>query len=109
VVRDFADDCSEWPLSRRSRLSILKDNATVYVGSVVPHRHREVGPRVPYINAKSLPAWGRICSVQDRRRFTGTLFSPPFVAVRRTSSPHDGARGIGSIVATKTPVSMENH
>jgi hypothetical protein len=39
----------------------------------------------------------------------GTIFAPPFVAVRRTSSPSDRKRAVGSIILGNRPVAVENH
>ena len=93
-------------LSRRLRLGSM---ASISVGPVVPHRHREEGRSMRYITARSMPAWGTVRDITDRRRFSGTFFTPPFVVVRRTSSPHDRIRAIGTMVIGKHPVAVENH
>ena len=81
----------------------------VLVGPVVPHRHAEVGSRVPYIHARSLPAWGECAHIEESRRFDGRLFHPPFVVVRRTSRPDDRKRAVASLVLADQPVAVENH
>ena len=81
----------------------------VRVGPVVPHRHAENGPLVPYIHARSLPPWSECADIAESRRFTGRLFTPPFVAVRRTSRPDDGSRAVATLVLGNTPVAVENH
>jgi hypothetical protein len=80
----------------------------VHAGAVVPHRDPKKGPCVAYVHAKTLPTWGRLKRINERRRFNGTLFEPPFVAVRRTSRPGD-KRAVGTIVLGKRKVSVENH
>jgi hypothetical protein len=88
----------------------LADHFLVAVGPVVPHRHQECGPSYPFLRARDLPWWGEVEA--DRwptRRFDGTTFQPPFVAVRRTSSPSDSARAIGTLVVGQKPVAVENH
>ena len=81
----------------------------VHVGPVVPHRHEEIGPEVRYIHARSLPAWGERKRIVEKRKFTGHLFGPPFVAVRRTSRPDGGKRAIATLVLGKGAVAVENH
>ena len=81
----------------------------VHVGPVVPHRHEEVGPEVRYIHARSLPAWGEQKRIVEKRKFTGRLFEPPFVAIRRTSRPDGGKRAIATLVLGKGAVAVENH
>ena len=81
----------------------------VHVGPVVPHRHKAVGPEVPYIHARSLPAWGECEHIAEDRKFSGRLFEPPFVAVRRTSSPNDSKRAVATLVLGKGAVAVENH
>lgn len=81
----------------------------VHVGPVVPHRHAETGPRVPYIHARSLPPWDNCADIVESREFSGRLFQPPFVAVRRTSGPNDKKRAVASLVLSDEPVAVENH
>ena len=81
----------------------------VHVGPVVPHRHAEEGLAVRYIHARSLPPW-RVCAdLQETRRFSGTVFDPPFVTVRRTSRPDGGRRAVATLVLGTDPVAVENH
>ena len=81
----------------------------VHVGSVVPHRHEEIGPLVPYIHARSIPCWSECSDVTESRRFSGRLFTPPFVTVRRTSRPGNGQRAIATLILGDHPVAVENH
>ena len=82
---------------------------TVRVGPVVPHRDAETGRECPYVHARSLPPWHTVAEVPETRRCTGTLFRPPFVAVRRTSGPRDGKRAVATIVLGSRAVAVENH
>ena len=82
---------------------------SVHVGSVIPHRHAEIGPHAPYINSRSLPSWGELTKIESRRQFTGRLFEPPFVCVKRTSRPDSGRRAIATLVCGNKPVAVENH
>lgn len=101
----------------KSYTGCLPDRAThgvgkrflVHVGAVIPHRHAETGPYAPYINARSLPAWGELTTIKTRRQFAGRLFEPPFVCVKRTSRPDSGRRAIATLVGGSKPVAVENH
>lgn len=81
----------------------------VRVGPVVPHRHAEEGPAVRYIHARSLPAWRECADLEETRRFSGRIFDPPFVTVRRTSRPDGGRRAVATLVLGTDPVAVENH
>ena len=87
----------------------VSERFKVHVGPVVPHRHPEIGPEVPYIHARSLPPWGECTRIVESRRFSGRLFRPPLVAVRRTSRPDDKKRAVASLVLSGEPIAVENH
>lgn len=82
---------------------------TIRVGTVVPHRHSEEGSEVPYIHARSLPVWGELRRIDEMRRYTGRLFDPPFVVVRRTSRPGSGNRASATLILGNNGVAVENH
>lgn len=84
----------------------ISDLASVRVGSVVPHRDREEGEIVDYYTAKDIP---NLSPHFSQRKVKSTTFTPPFIAVRRTSSPSDKKRIIASIIEGKNPVALENH
>lgn len=103
---------SPTPLIWRSDMlpkSSIGNTFDIRVGPVVPHRHPNKGPWHPYICAKTTPRWSRSFQPIMNRRFKGTAFKPPFVVVRRTSSPSDKARAVGSIIVGERPVAVENH
>ena len=62
----------------------VRDLFHIRVGSVVPHRHAEVGPIRIYATTRDLPVGTEINEITNRRRFSGTVFKGPFLAVRRT-------------------------
>ena len=70
-----------------SGLRIVRDLFHIRVGTVVPHRHAEVGPLRIYATTQDLPVGIEINKIPNRRRFYGTVFEGPFLAVRRTSRP----------------------
>ncbi|QQV77310.1 hypothetical protein H5J25_00200 [Sphingomonas aliaeris] len=93
------------PSSKRK----VGDRFTVRVGPVVPHRHEQKGQWQRFICARTVPAWAEAFTPGASRRFKGTLFQPPFVVVRRTSSPSDRKRAVGAIIVGERPVAVENH
>ena len=86
------------------------DRFDVHVGPVVPHRDVESGPNRPYLHARTIPLGGEFdVATAERSGFTGRLFGPPLVVVRRTSRPNDGSRGLGTIIVGSEDVLVENH
>jgi hypothetical protein len=83
----------------------------VNVGAVVPHRDPKRGPAVRYLTVHDLPLGGSVsASALPLRRFTGRVFAPPFVAIRRTSRPDQlFSRAMGTVVRGKGLVAVENH
>jgi hypothetical protein len=82
----------------------------VHVGAVVPHRlKKNEGPIYPFLHAKGLPFWGVFKPGDEEVSFAGKSVRPPFVAVRRTSSPSDRNRALGTIICGSQLVAVENH
>ena len=98
-----------WEADKSGANDTISKHFTIHVGSVVPHRHAEIGPAHPYADVVSLPPWAAVPKLPKMRRFSGRVFPPPFVALRRTSSPTDSKRCIATIVLGSTPVAVENH
>ncbi len=98
-----------WDHPKPNETQTIADMYDVRVGPVVPHRHAESGPEYRYIHARSLPPWGTLKRINERRNFAGTTFRPPFVAVRRTSRPDGKKRAVATIVEGKKNVAVENH
>lgn len=95
-------------VAKQSNLKV-SDFFSVCVGSVVPHRDEEQGPRCAYIHTRDAPPWGTISSAPDYRKFNGTTHTAPFVIVRRTSSPSDKNRATATLVTCEGDVAIENH
>ena len=87
----------------------IGDFFDVHVGAVVPHRDPESGPTYPFIWPRRLPSSGSFNPEGILRRFRGRTFSPPFVAIRRTSRPGQSRRADGVLVLGDRPVAVENH
>ena len=82
----------------------------VHVGAVVPHRlKKNEGPTYPFLHAKGLPFWGTFKPGDEEVSFAGKAVRPPFVVVRRTSSPSDRYRALGTIIRGSRRVAVENH
>ena len=81
----------------------------IHVGAVVPHRDPEEGVVRPYVDVRSLSPWSSKLRMNDTRRFGGRVFRPPFVAIRRTSSPRDRSRAVATTVLGREDVAVENH
>ena len=113
IIAGAPDDGSiEWPTlqpTSSANTKVISDYFDVHVGPVVPHRHPHEGLRYPYIHARAAKAWQILNHVEDRRQFRGTVFSPPFVVVHRTSSPSDGNRCVGTVINGNRDVAVENH
>ncbi|MHC4180438.1 MAG: N-6 DNA methylase [Planctomycetota bacterium] len=98
-----------WKGVRDGSVGTVSDRFAVHVGPVVPHRHPKKGPWRPFLCAKMLPAWRIKRTIEERRRFRGPTFSPPFVVVRRTSRPGDMPRAVATIITGDDGVAVENH
>jgi len=91
--------------------SKISDYFDVHVGPVVPHRHPNRGTECCYIQSRMLPGWAEFDTNKSagNRLFSGRTFLPPFVTVRRTSSPSDKNRVVPTLVLGDSPVAVENH
>ena len=89
--------------------SVLSDYFNVCVGSLVAYRDPLIGEERPFIQPKSAPAWGVVKNCTEYRKYSGKVYKPPFVVVRRTSSPSDKYRAVGTIVQGRELVAVENH
>jgi len=99
----------DWKYPKQSSTVQLSDHFDISVGSVVTYRDPHEGPWFPFIYPSNLPAWKTIDDIPEHRRFSGRTFDPPFVVVRRTSSPSDRYRAVGTIINGSRPVAVENH
>lgn len=102
--RQKAWENNEFALSRR-----LAELFTVSVGPVVQYRDPEEGESYPYIFPRMLPKWEELSSFDCKRKFAGRVIHPPFIAIRRTSSPSDTHRALATIISGDSPVAVENH
>ncbi len=87
----------------------LGDLFKVSVGPVVPHRDPEEGPLYRYLHARNAKPWVALDRWPEKRKYKGTVFTPPFVVIRRTSRPGDKHRATASLIIGRAPVAVENH
>ncbi|PSW05668.1 SAM-dependent methyltransferase [Photobacterium lipolyticum] len=99
----------DWLTDLTESSTRIGDYFDVSVGRLVAYRDLEEGEQHPYIHPKNLPAWSTVKEFSETRRFDGTVFKPPFVVIRRTSSPSDRYRAVGTIIGGRIPVAVENH
>lgn len=111
VVKDWKPPAGSDPWSFPQANDTVARRFAVNVGAVVPHRDPEEGRLVRYLSVHDLPSGTRIrADTLNERRFSGRVFEPPFVAVRRTSRPGQQIhRAIGTLVTGAGPVAVENH
>ena len=98
-----------FPITRKEKKQRLGDLFKVSVGAVVPYRDPKKGPTYRYLHPKNATAWGTLRRANEWRKFSGTVVTPPFVAIRRTSRPGDKHRATASLVLGRQPVAVENH
>jgi hypothetical protein len=109
VIGSTAQVSSPW-FTRSEGAKRVGDYFSVHVGPVVPHRHPLNGPTYPYLSTGGLPTSGVVDQVSEYRAFTGKVFRPPFVLIRRTSRPTTSSkRLIAVLVLGNQPMAIENH
>jgi hypothetical protein len=99
-----------WPEERLLNGNV-SDHFSVHVGPVVDNRDPHRGRWYPFVTARDLPQRGTMEAVARRRRYRGRIFSPPFVAIRRTSRPmvRGKARISGICVVGERGIAVDNH
>jgi hypothetical protein len=108
VTIGAVDPATTAPADMVTDRAVLSDLAKIRVGTIVPHRDPRSRRSRPYLDVDGAPVWAE-ASVGVRERFHGTAFRPPFVVVRRTSSPSDRERARATLIRGKEPVMVENH
>ncbi|MDI3414794.1 N-6 DNA methylase [Pantoea sp. V106_11] len=83
----------------------------VSVGKVVPYRDKYEGESNKYIYPRSVIPWSTIDSseIKDLRMHKSLAIKPPFLIVKRTSSPKDKFRASSQVITGKESVYIENH
>lgn len=89
--------------------SCISDYFEVRTGPLVAYRDPEVGDIYPYFYPKNCPLWDVVKLASEVRRFSGKAIEPPFVVVKRTSSPSDRYRAAATLINLREPTVIENH
>jgi hypothetical protein len=102
VLSLIKEPCSSisarWFSSPKSKNKTIGNHFLVSTGPFVPHRHGKNGQWHPYIHAKTATSFRTVKRLYEKVRFNGTLHVPPFVLVKRTSSPRDKRRATPVLV-----------
>lgn len=89
--------------------STVSDSFEVRTGPLVSYRDPEEGAEYPYFYPKICTQWEVIREPIETRRFSGKALNPPFVVIKRTSSPSDRYRASATLINLREPVAIENH
>ncbi|HIB8922266.1 TPA: N-6 DNA methylase, partial [Morganella morganii] len=81
----------------------------VRIGPLVAYRDPQEGNNYPYFHAKNSIAWSEISTATEFRKFSGKVIFPPFILIKRTSSPSDKYRASATLINLSEPVAVENH
>jgi hypothetical protein len=111
VLSGFLEDNIEglqWYKTENCEFSI-SDFFDVRTGPLVAYRDPEEGTEYPYFYPKNCPQWEVMKSAVDKRRFSGKALQPPFVVIKRTSSPSDRNRASATLINLREAVAIENH
>lgn len=98
---------ARWTPTKRG--TTVGDLFDISVGPVVNFRDPYEGTKKTYLVARDLPVWTTVRALNLSRKWTGVLTTPPFVAIRRTSSSGEQQRARATIINTARPVAVDNH
>ncbi|MGP8954212.1 N-6 DNA methylase [Enterobacter mori] len=87
----------------------LEDHYDISIGPLVAYRHVNEGIDTLYLHQKNSPTGLVLQEICERINFKGRLTKPPFVVIKRTSSPKDKIRASATIINCAEPVAVENH
>lgn len=107
-IINVSTELLHWHNARNENISI-SDFFDVRTGPLVAYRDPKEGEEYAYFHPKNCPKWKVVNSVSERRRFLGKVLQPPFVVIKRTSSPSDRSRASATVINLNEPVAIENH
>lgn len=89
----------------------LSDHFTVSVGRVVPYRDAQEGNSHAYVYPGLLKSWDEVHSskIMSKRKHKSEPIIPPFLTIKRTSSPKDKNRAGAHLIYGNDPIYVENH
>ncbi|MGF2652443.1 N-6 DNA methylase [Serratia marcescens] len=99
-----------WTIEQCTDINLSKF-FSVSIGRVVPHRDPVEGDLHAYIYPGLLNSWVEIDSsdIISKRRHKSIPVNPPFITIKRTSSPKDKDRAGAHLVYGNDPIYVENH
>ncbi|EOX7387771.1 N-6 DNA methylase [Enterobacter quasiroggenkampii] len=99
-----------WTIEQTTENSLSKF-FSVSIGRVVPHRDPMEGDLHAYIYPGLLKSWVEIDSndIVSKRRHKSNPINPPFITIKRTSSPKDKDRAGAHLIYGDKPIYIENH
>lgn len=103
-----SQDPIQWVKTAESNM-ILSDKYDVMIGPLVAYRDKQEGELYPYFHPKNCKNWQVITTADEYRKFSGRVIQPPFVVIKRTSSPSDKYRAAATLINLKELVAIENH
>ncbi|WP_082170917.1 N-6 DNA methylase [Dickeya fangzhongdai] len=107
-VNQSSIDEIEWHCAINTNSSIA-DYFEVRTGPLVAYRDPEEGGEYAYFYPKNCPQWEVVRYATERRKFSGKVLQPPFVVIKRTSSPSDRSRASATLINLSESVAIENH
>ncbi|MGR9094550.1 hypothetical protein ACP6ET_05745 [Klebsiella quasipneumoniae] len=113
ILNGFINDVNlglNW-VSEKKKYQQLSDYFSVSIGKVVPYRDPQEGEPHAYIYPGLLNSWDEIDSndIASIRRHRSIPVLPPFITIKRTSSPKDKNRAGAHLIYGSKPVYVENH
>ncbi len=107
----FAPNVAWWNSPHTCSRETVGDHFSVMVGPVVDNRDPREGPEHPFVIARDLPRQGTAGLPARTRPFSGRLFAPPFVLLRRTSRPsvNGEVRAPGVLIDGERMAAIDNH
>lgn len=107
----YTTNSLKWSMLDTYSKHLLSDYFSVSIGRVVPYRDSHEGEMHAYLYPGLLKSWEQINSadITTMRRHKGAPIIPPFITIKRTSSPKDKSRAGAHLIFGDHPVYVENH
>lgn len=106
-TRSLNEPIASW--TQETCANMVGDKFNVSIGPLVAYRDKKVGRESPYIYSRMLRAWDTVEKIETTRKTKTKLIQPPFVVIKRTSSPSDKFRAAATLVLGRDAVAVENH
>ncbi|HBY0307533.1 TPA: SAM-dependent DNA methyltransferase [Klebsiella pneumoniae subsp. pneumoniae] len=102
--------CLKWTTEENTD-HVVSKYFSVSIGRIVPHRDPMEGELHAYIYPGLLKSWVEVDSndINSERRHKSVPIYPPFITIKRTSSPKDKDRAGAHLILGDKPTYVENH